>query len=211
MNQSEQDAYDKLKKRTLQWYRIAAERTEKLHRLYALATLALRSENPHDWRLALEAIAERTTPLNDTLDGSGNQNAGKATMVITDLNHYQRLAEQTINSNLAGTDSFAVAALGLVGEAGEIGEMVKKWIGQGHTLDLDKVTEELGDVLWYVSYMATLIQEPLSVVASNNIDKLRKRYNGGAFDPNLSINRTHGLAHASDETAGVWVSDMDNG
>lgn len=40
-------------------------------------------------------------------------------------------------------------SLGLVGEAGEVADLVKKWVLHGHELDKPKLIKELGDVLWY--------------------------------------------------------------
>lgn len=39
--------------------------------------------------------------------------------------------------------------LGLLGESGEVADLVKKATAHGHTLDREKLVKELGDVLWY--------------------------------------------------------------
>lgn len=39
--------------------------------------------------------------------------------------------------------------LGLVGESGEVCDLVKKHVLHGHALDREKLIKELGDVLWY--------------------------------------------------------------
>ena len=41
------------------------------------------------------------------------------------------------------------AILGLVGEWGEVADILKKYIFQGHKLDKDHLIEELGDCSWY--------------------------------------------------------------
>ena len=48
----------------------------------------------------------------------------------------------------------AVCSLGLVGEAGEYSELIKKWLGHGHNLNKDECKKELGDVLWYIAVCA---------------------------------------------------------
>ena len=67
--------------------------------------------------------------------------------------------------------------LGLVGEAGELANKYKKCI-RGDT-PLHKITpsliDELGDVLWYVSALATDLGIDLATVAQNNLNKLDAR------------------------------------
>lgn len=41
--------------------------------------------------------------------------------------------------------------LGLIGEAGEVADLVKKSLERGAPIDRDRMIEELGDVLWYVA------------------------------------------------------------
>jgi NTP pyrophosphatase (non-canonical NTP hydrolase) len=81
-----------------------------------------------------------------------------------------------------------IAALGLTGEAGEYAEIIKKQYGHGHTNDPSKKANELGDVLWYLADNATINAIPLSSLATDNIDKLRKRY-PLKFDVEASIAR----------------------
>ncbi|AAK94361.1 MazG-like pyrophosphatase [Myxococcus phage Mx8] len=69
--------------------------------------------------------------------------------------------------------------LGLTGEAGEVADHVKKFVGHGHDLDVEKVKKELGDVLWYVAVIAARLDLDLGDVAAANVEKLRKRYPDG--------------------------------
>ena len=73
--------------------------------------------------------------------------------------------------------------LGLVGEAGEIAEKVKKVIRDGdgspELLDKNDITKELGDVLWYVATLADYLQLDLETIAQANIDKLSSRRDRG--------------------------------
>ena len=87
---------------------------------------------------------------------------------------YQALAQRT-----AGEITPAIAALGLAGESGEVADLLKKHLGHGHPLDVDKLRAELGDVLWYIAALCTLYNITLDSVAATNIDKLRKRYPDG--------------------------------
>lgn len=81
------------------------------------------------------------------------------------------------------------AAIGMCGEAGEVSELVKKYAYHGHTIDTEHLARELGDVLWYVSYMAHLFGYSLGKIMEMNQDKLAKRYPDGKFDEERSRNR----------------------
>ena len=95
---------------------------------------------------------------------------------------YQEQSSRTDGGNL--TAHF----LGLGGESGEVMELYKKHIGHGHELNLDKLAKELGDVLWYISAIATGLGLDLDAIAQANIDKLKARY-PDEFSAERSINR----------------------
>ena len=84
------------------------------------------------------------------------------------------------------------AAMGMCGEAGEVSELIKKYAYHGHTIDTEHLARELGDVLWYVSYMAHLFGYPLGKIMAMNQEKLAKRYPDGKFDAERSKNRKEG-------------------
>jgi NTP pyrophosphatase (non-canonical NTP hydrolase) len=91
---------------------------------------------------------------------------------------YQRAALRTARSKDA-PDEFMHLVLGLVGEAGEIAEKVKKLVrDQGSDLarlDRDAMAAELGDVLWYTAVLADFLGLSLDDVARRNVDKLADR------------------------------------
>ena len=82
-------------------------------------------------------------------------------------------------------DNFVYPTLGLVGEAGEIAEKVKKVIrDNGGKLDEERkvaLTKELGDVLWYLSQLATELKVSLNEIADINIKKLQDRHQRDAI------------------------------
>ena len=73
-------------------------------------------------------------------------------------------------------------ALGLAGEAGEVAELVKKGIYHRHGLDVAKVANEIGDVLWYCAAICTILGLDLDEIANANIAKLWERYPEGYSD-----------------------------
>lgn len=84
--------------------------------------------------------------------------------------------------------TLAVYSLGLAGEAGETVDLLKKYLGHGHELDRLKVQKELGDVLWYLAAIATVLGIDLDHVAHVNVEKLKARYPEG-FSHEASRNR----------------------
>lgn len=74
------------------------------------------------------------------------------------------------------------AAAGIAGEAGEIIDAVKKNWAYNKPLDKDNVIEELGDILFYVQAMASLMEVSLSECIVANMNKLQIRYPQGYTD-----------------------------
>lgn len=86
-----------------------------------------------------------------------------------------------------------LGAVGLTGEAGEVAELVKKHVFHGHELDRAKLLKELGDVLWYLTYITVrCLGMTLLDVMRANIHKLSARYPEGFFTPARSITRAAG-------------------
>jgi NTP pyrophosphatase (non-canonical NTP hydrolase) len=103
------------------------------------------------------------------------------------LDEYQRSALRTARDNDA-LMSLAVLGLGIAGEAGEVADYIKKVVGHGHEMDPQRLKNELGDVLWYVTVLAEAVGANLSEVAMMNVAKLRERYPDG-FSSDRSQNR----------------------
>ena len=103
------------------------------------------------------------------------------------FNEYQTAAQRTSSTKLE-LDKLVNGALGIAGEAGEVADYIKKVLYQGHKMDALKLSEELGDVLWYISEIATAINLPLGAIAKDNIEKLKKRYPNG-FNSYNSLHR----------------------
>lgn len=98
------------------------------------------------------------------------------------FNEYQEKSRKTavypdLGSNLI------YPTLGLVGEAGEVAEKMKKMIrDDGGKLTEERkevLVKEIGDVLWYIAQLATELNIDLDDIASTNIEKLYSRMDRG--------------------------------
>ena len=79
-----------------------------------------------------------------------------------EIKEYQKLAMRTSTED---HDRVLNGCLGLIGETGEIVDIVKKWKFQsGNNADLpaDKLIDECGDVLWYCAELATGMHDNLA-------------------------------------------------
>lgn len=68
------------------------------------------------------------------------------------------------------------ASMGLVTEAGEFQDQLKKHLMYGKPLDVVNLKEELGDLLWYVSVACRVLDVTYEELFDSNISKLRTRY-----------------------------------
>ena len=105
------------------------------------------------------------------------------------INEYQKLAMQTLNPALTPQEVLMDSALGLCGESGEVADLLKKHLMQGHPFDQNEFAKELGDVAWYLAEAATALGMDLETILQMNIEKLKRRYPEG-FDVEKSIHRT---------------------
>lgn len=85
-------------------------------------------------------------------------------------------------------NNFIYPTLGLSGEAGEVAEKIKKVIRDKNGVIDDETREEiekeLGDVLWYVSQIATELGLSLDEIGEKNIEKLYSRMERGKLQGN---------------------------
>lgn len=78
--------------------------------------------------------------------------------------------------------------LGLVGEAGEVADKIKK-VYRDNYKKFDKehckeIAQELGDVLWYLANLASDLGYSLEDIADMNIEKLSSRKERGTLSGN---------------------------
>ena len=99
-----------------------------------------------------------------------------------DLNHYQRESRKTALYPDVGSNPI-YPTLGLVGEAGEVADKVKKILRDNQGVfdqeSKDAIKFELGDVLWYISQLSSELGYELEEIASSNLQKLGDRMSRG--------------------------------
>ena len=100
-----------------------------------------------------------------------------------ELNEYQLLANQTDQqpeTRILEADprNILVPLLGLAGEVGDLLSEHKKQLRDGDSYKLfpDRVKEELGDLLWYLSNVATKHGLALEDTAIYNLGKAQRRW-----------------------------------
>ena len=99
-----------------------------------------------------------------------------------EFDSYQIKARETaLYPNLGSNNIYPT--LGLVGEAGEVAEKVKKVLrdkkGYFDLESKEAIKKELGDVLWYLSNLCTEFNFSLNDVAIENLKKLKERSASG--------------------------------
>ena len=99
-----------------------------------------------------------------------------------ELNEWSNHVSGFANSNLTTTELLASFALGIVCESGEAGDVIKKHLFHGDSLDRKKLIKELGDVAWYWTALCQLLVIEPAEVLQTNMDKLRARHQGTSFN-----------------------------
>lgn len=105
------------------------------------------------------------------------------------FNAYQAAAIQTASYPNLGAN-LVYPALGLVGEAGEAADKIKKFYrntdghmaaGQMTDVQRKELAKEVGDVLWYIAALAYELDIDMEEMAAMNIAKLRDRQERGVI------------------------------
>ena len=98
------------------------------------------------------------------------------------MNEYQTKAAEYDLFKATGdfnTVAFVEKVLGLVGEAGETADKIKKVLRNKNGIISDEdrieIAKELGDTLWYTATVARYIGVSLEDVAKMNLEKLESR------------------------------------
>jgi NTP pyrophosphatase (non-canonical NTP hydrolase) len=93
-----------------------------------------------------------------------------------DFNEYWQSAGRTYDSSEPNLYNYA---MGLPGEVGELLEVLKKHYFHGRPFNRERIVDEAGDVLWYLTALMFKLGITMNEVAINNIEKLLDRYPDG--------------------------------
>lgn len=109
----------------------------------------------------------------------------------TDHPDYMLIASRLQSEN---TLRILHAVMGMVTEAGELMDAVKKHVIYGKPIDLVNLKEEVGDGFWYSALLARAAGFTFEEAMVKNIEKLVARYSkkfteGAALNRNLDVER----------------------
>lgn len=94
------------------------------------------------------------------------------------VDEYQAEALETMQFDIKGDTALSIVILGLNGEVGSLSTEYKKKLrdGDNYALFKDKLIEELGDIIWYLTAIATIEDIPLSEILKSNLKKTQDRW-----------------------------------
>lgn len=130
-----------------------------------------------------------------------------------DFNSYQEEALRTdrvpAHDNAA---SLIVPMLGLAGETGQLLSEYKKLLrdGEAHRLFKERVSEELGDLLWYIANVASKFELSLSDIAAANLCKVKERWASECTEP-LTFDAELSEGERLPRRFEVELTDLDGG
>lgn len=104
-----------------------------------------------------------------------NGNGSSTPAKMATFSAYQKMVERTDERRQR-----TVALMGLVGEIGDLHSMMKKLLLQKDNPSFrTELREEFGDVLWYLTSLASLYKIPLQEIAEANAEKAESLYTAG--------------------------------
>ncbi len=107
-----------------------------------------------------------------------NGTAVAGPLAISSFAEYQAIVERTDERR-----SRVVSLMGLVGEVGDLHSMMKKLMLQkANPAFRTELREEFGDLLWYLTSLASLYEIPLQEIAKANAEKAESFYTKGGVN-----------------------------
>ena len=98
---------------------------------------------------------------------------------LENADYYSKWVEGKILTE--GKDRLVENTLGLVGEAGEVAEKIKKLIRDSSRFTEEDIAKELGDVVFYVTALGNLYGYSLEAIIELNMEKLDGRQARGTL------------------------------
>lgn len=94
------------------------------------------------------------------------------------VDDYQAEASETMQFEKTEESALSIVMLGLVGEVGSLSTEYKKKLrdGSNYALFKEKLIEEIGDIIWYLTTIATIEDIPLSTILTSNLKKTQDRW-----------------------------------
>src|ERR1700674_468072 len=129
----------------------------------------------------------RHPPMRPARPGRSPGEASKETVMDFDSYQKKALATDRVPARAGPDDalSLIVPMLGLAGETGQLLSEYKKHLrdGEAHRLFKERVSEELGDLLWYVANVASKFDLSLDGIAAANLAKVKARWAAHRAEP----------------------------
>tara|TARA_R110000803_G_scaffold37255_4_gene80272 strand:+ start:552 stop:908 length:357 start_codon:yes stop_codon:yes gene_type:complete len=101
-----------------------------------------------------------------------------STVTITPMEYSYWVEDKIITK---GETRLIENTLGLVGEAGEVAEKVKKYLRDNTKVSQKDIVKELGDVIFYATALANYFYSNLPEVMESNMAKLNDRLERGVI------------------------------
>lgn len=89
---------------------------------------------------------------------------------------YDGVSDRLVGDNPHKQLDLLHASMGLVTEAGEFQDMLKKHLYYNKPLDRVNLKEEIGDILWYCALALRSLDSDFEEVMDTNIKKLQARF-----------------------------------
>lgn len=104
------------------------------------------------------------------------------------INEYQKRTYIAIQPHTDKKDEILNWSIGLSEECGEVMNHIKHYCWGNEPINNVEIAKEIGDVMWYLSALCTVLNLNLETVAKLNMRKLEHRF-GGEFTEEKSQHR----------------------
>lgn len=119
---------------------------------------------------------------------------------------YEQFVCKLVKEMVSSDSNLIHMALGIAGEAGELVDAIKKHVIYGKPLDWENVTEELGDLEFYMTGLRQMLGLSRAHVLANNVSKLQFRYGDSYSDAAAIARADKSLAAEATYTPGQAIN-----